>query len=749
MFVRILIILALVCPGLLFAESKPDGARIYRQLCAECHGANGEGGTKEYRDRLVGDLSLAKLTSVIHKTMPEDDEKACRDEDAAAVAKYMYDAFYSAEAQARNREAHIEFSRLTVRQFEESVADLFSEFTGRGWPDEKLHGLKGRYYASRGYDNKKFKFERTDDRIAFHFGDQGTPKEGQFKKEEFSMTWSGSILVEDTGVYEFNVKTENGFQLWINDTDTPLIDGYVASGGEPSDHRASIKLLGGRLYPLRLDWFKYKDKTASVELRWTPPHKAESIISRRHLYSRGAPYVMVVQTAFPPDDASVGYPRGTAISKEWNEAVTRSALEVGQVAIKHLDRLAKSKPDQADREQKVKAFCARLLELAFRGSISEQERKQFVDKQFARGTSEEEAVVRVMLLAFTSPHFLYPELNREQASAATRLALGLWDSLPDHSLREAEKRGHLDTRQRLAQQARRMLNDPRTKAKFRGFFHRWLMMDAAEDIAKDTKVFPGFDEHIVSDLRTSLDLFVEDIVWNGNADYRQLLLGNELFLNARLAEWYGGGDKMGDQFVKVKFDPKQRAGVVTHPYLLATLAYHQNTSPIHRGVFLTRNLLGRTLKPPPEAVQFEDMKFDPNLTMREKVTELTRPSNCMTCHSMINPLGFSLEHFDAVGRWRTHEKSKPIDVKGHYETEDGQKIALNGARSLAEFASTNDAAQRNFIIQLFNEVAKQPVQAYGPDTLDELLASFKKSNYNIKELLVEVAVVAAMHGNDS
>ena len=188
--------------------------------------------------------------------------------------------------------------------------------------------------------------------------------------------------------------------------------------------------------------------------------------------------------------------------------------------------------------------------------------------------------------------------------------------------------------------------------------------------------------------------------------------------------------------------------MITHPYLLANLAYHQDTSPIHRGVFLTRNVLGRSLKPPPEAVLFEEMKFDAHLTMREKVMELTRPANCMTCHSMINPLGFSLENFDAIGRWRTHEKSKPIDAGGEYETEGGEKVPLNGARSLAEFASTSEAAQRNFIIQLFNEVAKQPVQAYGAEILDELLVSFEKSKYNIKELLVEIAVVAALHNKE-
>ena len=97
------------------------------------------------------------------------------------------------------------------------------------------------------------------------------------------------------------------------------------------------------------------------------------------------------------------------------------------------------------------------------------------------------------------------------------------------------------------------------------------------------------------------------------------------------------------------------------PFLMSALAYHKNTSPIHRGVFITRNIVGRALKPPPAAIEFMDDRFDPSLTMREKVTELTRPAACMGCHSTINPLGFSLEHYDAVGRWRTVDEGVTID----------------------------------------------------------------------------------------
>ena len=199
--------------------------------------------------------------------------------------------------------------------------------------------------------------------------------------------------------------------------------------------------------------------------------------------------------------------------------------------------------------------------------------------------------------------------------------------------------------------------------------------------------------------------------------------------------------------MKVTLDPKQRSGVVTHPYLLAEFSYQKSSSPIHRGVFLTRNIVGRALKPPPMAQMFKDADFAPNLTMREKVAELTRPQACQTCHSVINPLGFSLEHYDAVGRFRTRENGdRPIDAVSDYTTDEGRTVQLTGARDVAEFAAGSEQAQNAFIEQLFHQVVKQPMLAYGPDTMDRLRQSFVASEFNVQQLLVDIATLSALHG---
>src|SRR5262249_26790425 len=150
-------------------------------------------------------------------------------------------------------------------------------------------------------------------------------------------------------------------------------------------------------------------------------------------------------------------------------------------------------------------------------------------------------------------------------------------------------------------EAERMLRDPRARAKLRGFFLRWLQLDQVAELPKDPKQFPGFDGSVVTPLRTSLELFLEEVLWSEASDFRQLLLAEHVYLTGRLARLYGGGLPADAPFQKVRLKPGERAGVLTHPLLLAHLAYTATSSPIHRGVFVARNVLGVALRPPPDA----------------------------------------------------------------------------------------------------------------------------------------------------
>jgi len=746
--IRLPACLALVCfLSALSLFAAENGRDIYRQHCAKCHGRKGEGVPKKYEDALYGDWSLDRLSRYIDRNMPEDDPDKCNGAEAVAVAKYIYDAFYSPEARLRNNPPRVELVRLTNRQYLNSVADLVKHFTGAGGALTSERGLKGTYYESRDFNKEKKINERVDRHLNFDFG-QGNPDQEHAFTNGFSMQWRGSLIAEETGDYEFILKTPNGARLWVNDEVEPIIDAWVSSG-ELREHKATVRLIGGRVYPLQVNYFKYKEKQSSISLHWTPPHGARDVIPVRNLSTSRPTPTLVIATPFPPDDSSVGYERGVGVSRAWDEAATQGAIEAANYVARNLDRLTRSKPADTNRAEKVEAFCREFVKAAFRRPLTDEQKQVFVSAHFEKARTAEDAVKRVVLLALKSPRFLYLGLEAgapDDFAVAERLAFELWDSLPDKELIKAASDGRLRTKEQVVQQANRLLRDPRAQAKLQHFLHHWLQMNRAEDLAKDATLYPGFTPEIIADLRTSLNLFLEDSAWNGTSDYRTLLLADYLFVNNRLSEFYGlATNTADDDFVKVMLDPKERSGVLTHPYLLAAFSYQKSSSPIHRGVFLTRNIVGRALKPPPMAQVFNEADFAPHLTMREKVSELTRSSACQTCHSVINPLGFSLEHYDAVGRFRTVERDRPIDVVSEYVTDDGQAVRLSGARDVAEFAVGNEQAQKSFIEQLFHQVVKQPVAAYGPGTMEQLRQSFVASGFNVRKLLVDIAAVSVLH----
>jgi hypothetical protein len=205
----------------------------------------------------------------------------------------------------------------------------------------------------------------------------------------------------------------------------------------------------------------------------------------------------------------------------------------------------------------------------------------------------------------------------------------------------------------------------------------------------------------------------------------------------------------GEAWQKIYVDPKIRSGILTHPYLMAGFAYQKSSSPIHRGVFLARKVLGRHLPNPPVAVAALDESIDPNLTTRERVLLQTKPESCQVCHTLINSLGFSLENYDAVGRFRDREKDKAIDASGLYRSTSGDETRFTGPRELAQFVAEHHDAREAFVEQLFHQTNQQPVYAYGTKRLEELTSAFAAQNFSIRSSFVHCAVIGALGVPDS
>ena len=268
--------------------------------------------------------------------MPEDAPGDCVGDDADRVAAYIYESFYSKAAQARNnfQPSRIELSRLTVRQYRNAIADLFGSFQAPvRWDDQR--GLKAEYNGrSRRRRNGMGgggSLNRVDPEIHLNFGAGSPIPEQDALKDvarswqqapvlpvplsafngfslDFRANWQGSLLAPETAEYEFLVKTENATRFWVNDKTHPLIDALVKSGTD-TEYRGSTYLLGGRVYPLRLELSRTKETTSSITLEWKLPRRPFEVIPRRNLLPNSVPETFVLQTPFPPDDRSIGYER--------------------------------------------------------------------------------------------------------------------------------------------------------------------------------------------------------------------------------------------------------------------------------------------------------------------------------------------------------------------------------------------------------------------------------------------------------
>lgn len=752
------------------------GSAIYTKQCLECHGDKGQGVEGAYEKPLAGDRTLAWLTRRVERTMPEGAADQCVGEDAAAVSAYLYKTFYAVDSQLHSKPQR-SLQRLTVEQHRQTLADLIGSFR-QAVPMSEDRGLWTQVYPGRGMKKKdKPLSEQVDPVLDVKYTPEH-PLYDQFHELGHSVRWSGSLLAAESGTYEIVVKTDTAMRLWLNNgqavgggisneiTDTKdivFLDGWLQSD-EKTEFRKKIFLIAGRAYPLMLefsahnqgvgnknDQAKQQAKNSSyISLRWVPPGGVEQVIPQRHLWPKRAAEVFVASQPFPPDDASMGFISGAEVSGAWLDAATRAAVDTSGHVLKHFNALAQSSAKAPDRREKAIGFCEAFVSRAFRRPLSEDEKHRHVRMYFEPEGEIESAVKRVVLAALLSPKFLYPQANTtvaDEHDVASALALAMWDSLPDQALRDAAEKGRLQDRSQIETHTRRMLQDPRAKAKLMRFFHHWLELERAEHVDKDKKLFPEFDQQLLADLRTSLDLTLEHIVFSDASDYRELLLADDLYVNERIAEVYSidRGESNDKGFVLTPVSSDRRSGVITHPYLLTAFAYHNSTSPIHRGVFLTRNIIGRPLNPPPNAIAFDDAEFNPHLSMREKVTAFTRDSACMACHETINPLGFSLEHYDSLGRWRTMENNKPINAESDFMGDDGETLRLKGARDVAAYAVASEAAHRAFVRLLFQHSLQRDPSALSPETLDRLTAGFQASGFHIRELFVQIAVEAANH----
>jgi len=341
----------------------------------------------------------------------------------------------------------------------------------------------------------------------------------------------------------------------------------------------------------------------------------------------------------------------------------------------------------ADEETCARKILSTLARRAYRRPVTDKDVRTLL-RVYEAGRSEgdfEAGIQAALERILAGPEFLF-RLERDPDAVggpaiaqsgtvyrisdlelASRLSFFLWSSIPDDQLLNLAESGKLKDPAILEQQVRRMLRDPRSKSLVTNFASEWLYLRNLDSKTPDPKLFPEFDETLRQAFQQETELFLESMLREDQSVLR-LLDANYTFLNERLARHYGIPDVYGSHFRRVTLGPEfqARRGLLGQGSLLTVNSYANRTSVVLRGKWLLENLLGAPPPPPPPNVaSLEDSGADGRpLPLRELMEKHRKNPGCASCHAAIDPLGFALENFDAIGRWRTTDAGTPIDSSG-------------------------------------------------------------------------------------
>jgi mono/diheme cytochrome c family protein len=265
---------------------------------------------------------------------------------------------------------------------------------------------------------------------------------------------------------------------------------------------------------------------------------------------------------------------------------------------------------------------------------------------------------------------VYPVSDLELAS---RLSFFLWSSIPDDQLLDLAAQGKLHEPAVLDRQVHRMLADPRAESLATNFAGQWLFLRNLNSAIPDREEFPNWDDNLRQAFRRETELFVESVIREDH-NVLDLLNADYTFVNERLAKHYGIPNIYGSQFRRVKIADDNRRGLLGQGSVLTVTSYPNRTSPVLRGKWILENILGTPPPAPPPNVPAlkENSEGSKPLTMRALLEQHRHNPTCATCHKILDPLGFSLENFDAIGQWRVREAGGPVDASG--ELADGTNV---------------------------------------------------------------------------
>jgi len=368
--------------------------------------------------------------------------------------------------------------------------------------------------------------------------------------------------------------------------------------------------------------------------------------------------------------------------------------------------------------------------------------------------SHEDSLQLMLKAVLVSPQFLFitPAMTPANAAEsetgivalddyqlASRLSYLLWATMPDAQLTALADAGTLHEPEVLQAQVRRLIDDPRSRALFDGFGAQWLSVGGLDSQVFDPALFPQMNDEMRAAMYDEVRLFFESIL-RENRSVIRFVDGDYTFLNETLAAVYGLEDSVdGDEMRQVALSDPNRGGVLGMPGVLAATSFPNRTSPVKRGVWVLEQVLGEHVPAAPPnvpALDEQDEAATANLSLRER-TELHRTNPvCANCHKILDPIGFGLENFDAIGRWRQEDKNgEPIDAAG--ELPSGE--SFSSPKDLkAIIAGRSDALARNVLEKLMAYALGRRLEGYDEIVVDDLMDRLAADDYRMQTLVSAV-----------
>ncbi|MBL4688400.1 MAG: DUF1592 domain-containing protein [Nannocystaceae bacterium] len=435
----------------------------------------------------------------------------------------------------------------------------------------------------------------------------------------------------------------------------------------------------------------------------------------------------------------------------------RAAEQLGDALVTDSARLASLLPctPDADPDGCAAMFIAQFGHRAFRRPLTSEEQAQFEGLYqtggglYESGSDFEQGISFVVEAFLQAPSFLYrseltPAGEGQDVVAlsgyeiASRLSYMMWNSMPDDELFAAAEAGMLDDAQGVQAQARRMLEDPRAADPIEDFHQQWLGMSKYASLSKDPDMFPEFVPGMADSMQAETLAFARNTILTNDGTFTDLMTSTDSYVDERLAPLYGLEGEFGPELTPVSLDPAQRAGFLTHIGFLAGNAYFAGTSPIHRGVFVQRQVMCTTIPDPPGDADLELPPFDEELTTtRQRVEHHTSADACQGCHSVINEPGFAFEGYDAIGVLRTEENGVTVDTQGSFATPDGE-MEFTDAVDMIHKIAESPQAQRCYLTQWFRYASSRTETVDDLCSLNGMHENLVEGDYNVKELLVSL-----------